>query len=365
MIYIAEYIWTDADDNFRSKSKTIIIPTPIDPPPKTKSELINILKDISLYDEWSYDGSSTGEAKGNSSEVILKPVSIFIDPFRGDPNVLVLCDTYNPLTNEPMDTCFRPWAKSIFDKNTDQEPWYGLEQEFFIMQQNDTHSRTSICPLGFNKDTSLPIPNPQGQYYCSIGSNNAFGRQIVEKAYQLCLKSGVNISGMNAEVAPGQWELQIGPCKGIVAGDNLQITRYILHRVGELYNVQINYDPKPIKGDWNGSGCHTNFSTQKMREGTEDKTGLEYIQEAIKQLEIKHDDHMKNYGKGNEERMSGKHETASYNSFSYGVADRSASIRIPQNTQTNKKGYFEDRRPAANVNPYVVTAKILETISID
>ena len=353
MIYIAEYIWTDINDNFRSKSKTIII-----------QNIDNFdIENIKLYEDWSYDGSSTGEASGNFSEILLKPVSVFLDPFRGDSNVLVLCDTYDPKTNEPMKTCHRPLAKALFDKNTEMNPWYGLEQEFFIMQQLENPSIISNCPIGFNKNNLSP--NSQGQYYCSIGSNNAFGREIVEKAYQLCLKAELNISGMNAEVAPGQWELQVGPCTGIQAGDDLQITRYILHRVGELYNVQINYEPKPfiVNGDWNGSGCHVNFSTKQMREGTSDKTGLEYIEEAIKKLETKHDEHMKYYGKGNEYRMSGMCETSSYNSFSWGVANRGASIRIPQNTKINKKGYFEDRRPAANINPYLVIGKIFETIS--
>ena len=356
MKIVAEYIWLGGKEQLRSKSRTITINIP-----ENKEISINLLENkllnISLYESWTYDGSSTWESKGEDSEIILQPVYVCIDPFRSSPNVFVLCDTYYP-DGSPTKCNHRNNAKKIFDNNLELKPWFGIEQEFFLMENNkDTPSKSSYIPLGYSHADTVP----QGQYYCSAGSNNAFGRKIAETAYHLCLKAGINASGMNAEVAPGQWEIQVGPCEGINAGDLLLITRYILHRVGEMHNVQINIHPKPILGNWNGSGCHTNYSTKKMRDGDENKTGLEYIEEAIEKLSKKHKEHMEVYGSGNDLRMTGKCETSSYDKFSYGVADRGASVRIPRSTEKNKKGYFEDRRPSSNMDPYLVTSKIFET----
>ena len=176
-----------------------------------------------------------------------------------------------------------------------------------------------------------------------------------------CIYAGINISGINAEVAPGQWEYQIGPCTGIEAGDQLWVARYIFEKITEKYDVYISLDPKPLIGDWNGSGCHTNFSTKKMR----DELGIIEINNAIRLLSMNHAEHIAVYGEGNEKRLSGKHETSSYHNFTSGIADRTASIRIGNKTVSQGFGYFEDRRPSSNMNPYLVTAKMFETICLN
>ena len=207
-------------------------------------------------------------------------------------------------------------------------------------------------PLGWPTEGE---PKPQGEYYCGIGIS---GRDIVEEHYAACLHAGIKISGINAEVMLGQWEFQVGPCEGIEAGDSLWIARYILLRICEKHGISCTFHPKPVKGDWNGSGCHVNFSTHKMRTIG---SGYDVIINAIKKLEEKHEEHMKIYGDLNNERLTGKHETSNYWNFKWGVADRGASIRIGRETAKNKGGYFEDRRPASNIDPYLVTSKILET----
>jgi glutamine synthetase len=194
-------------------------------------------------------------------------------------------------------------------------------------------------------------------YCAAVGADNAFGRLIVESHYRACLYAGIKISGINGEVLPGQWEFQVGPVQGIHAGDELWLARFIMHRVCEDFGVVASFDPKPIAGDWNGSGCHCNYSTKAMREDG----GYKVILGAIEKLSKKHKEHIAVYGEGNERRLTGKHETADIHTFSYGVANRGASIRIPREAERNGKGYFEDRRPASNSDPYKVTSKIFDT----
>ena len=336
---LVEYVWIGGNNNLRGKTKVM-------------DREVNSVSDLS---EWNYDGSSTNQAAGEDSEVIIKPCALFNDPFRRGHHKMVLCDTYRP-DGTPVENNHRQWAKAIFDQGLDEEPWYGLEQEYFLMDPNTNK------PLGFPQNG---FPNAQGQYYCSTGAQNAFGRQVAEEHLEACIYAGIKISGVNAEVAPGQWEFQIGPCVGIEEGDHLWMARYLLNRVAEKYGVVVDLEPKPVKGDWNGSGCHTNYSTKNMREGTDDKSGLEHIDEAIEKLSHRHMEHMNVYGSGNEQRMTGAHETASYDTFSHGVANRGASIRRGNQTVKDGKGYFEDRRPSSNCDPYLVTGMMFETTVLE
>jgi len=345
---IYEYIWLDSDNEFRSKTKIIY-----------SNETLK-LNDLPI---WNYDGSSTGQATGTDSEIFLHPVALFKDPFRKNHNAfLVWCTCYDKNKN-PLVNCHRIKVLEIFDKHIDQEPWFGIEQEYFIVDP-----KTKL-PLGFSNGQApaLPCgscntrcaPEPQGKYYCGVGINRIFLREIPENHMEYCLYAGIKICGINAEVAPDQWEYQIGPCVGIEAGDHLWVSRYILNRVAEAFGLLISYHPKPLgaNSDWNGSGCHTNFSTKDMR----NENGIEFINQAIERLSLNHKLHMESYGEHNRERMSGLHETSSYDVFTCGRANRGASVRIPNSVLDESKGYFEDRRPASNCDPYLVTSLIMTT----
>ena len=300
---------------------------------------------------WNYDGSSTEQADTKNSEIILRPVRIFKNPlynFDNKISFIVLCETYHQ-NGDPAACNHRKSACDIFDKNIDLDPWFGMEQEYFIINPN------TDLPIGYKENKK------QGQFYCSVGTENSFGRTIAEEHFRSCIDCAINISGINAEVAPGQWEFQIGICEGIESGDHLMVARYLLIKIAEKHSMKISFEPKPIKGKWNGSGCHANFSTINMRDGTKKHNGLYYINQAIKLLSAKHDKHMAVYGSGNKERMTGECETSSFNKFTSGVADRSASVRIGNQTYKNKCGYFEDRRPSSNCDPYLVTSHIFET----
>ena len=335
MVFLAEYIWIGGNNELRSKCRVM-------------SGSVYDKDSIYSYPDWNYDGSSTGQAVGSDSEVIMKPRAVFNCPFRRGENRMVLCDTYLP-SGEPHITNHRAGAVEIFNKKPNEEPWFGLEQEYFLIDLKTGK------PLGC--EYSIP---EQGPFYCGVGGGNALGRDIVEDHLEKCLYAGLRVSGINAEVAPAQWEFQIGPSLGIEAGDHLWVARYILNRVCEKYGVRLDLTPKLIK-EINGSGCHANFSTNGIREGTVEKTGLELIDDAIMKLSKKHLEHMMIYGEGNKERMTGHHETASYDEFSFGRANRGKSVRIGNDTINNNRGYFEDRRPGSNCDPYLVTGKIFET----
>jgi len=323
--YKLEYIWLDGYTPLASlRSKTQI------------KEFAGFPKLAELPD-WGFDGSSTQQAEGKSSDVVLKPVAVFPDSTRKN-GVLVMCETY-------LHTGEAHPSNSRATIPDDPDTWFGFEQEYFFYKDG--------APLGF------PVggfPAPQGFYYCGVGADEVYGRDIVEAHLDACLIAGLGVSGINAEVMPGQWEFQIGPVGTVEVGDHLWVARWLLYRIAEEFGVSATLDPKPVKGDWNGAGAHTNFSTKAMRES------YDPIIKACEALGKKADEHVKNYGADIEHRLTGMHETAPWHEFSYGVSDRGASIRIPWQVAVEKRGYLEDRRPNANIDPYVVARLMVETV---
>ncbi|XP_028403753.1 glutamine synthetase-like [Dendronephthya gigantea] len=330
------YVWIDGSgENLRCKTKTM------DFEPREPSEC----------PIWNFDGSSTGQANESNSDVYLHPVALFRDPFRRGPNKLLLCETYHH-DHKHTATNLRKSCKVVMEKAKDEHPWFGIEQEYTLVDE-------SGHPYGWPNGG---FPAPQGPYYCGVGTGKVLGRDLVEAHYRACLYAGIRIAGSNAEVMPSQWEYQVGPCEGIEIGDHVWMSRFILHRVAEDFGICITFDPKPIAGDWNGSGAHTNFSTLAMRK----EGGLNHIYEAIEKLANAHDLHIKAYdpkdGIDNVRRLTGHHETADIKTFRHGIADRATSIRIPRQCADDGRGYLEDRRPAANADPYKVTERVVRTV---
>ena len=331
--YKAEYIWVDGTEpTAKLRSKTKIVPVGEEPP------------------IWGFDGSSTNQATGEQSDCVLQPVHSIDDPLRDDGDKLVMCEVLLP-DMSPHPTNTRRACAETGERFAGLEAIFGIEQEYTLFK--------GARPLGFPEGG---YPLPQGGYYCSVGASEIFGREVVEEHLSVCLDAGLLISGINGEVMPGQWEFQVGPLATPRIADELWLARWLLHRVAEEHKdasevgVTVSLDAKPAKGDWNGAGAHTNFSTKAMRES------YPPIIAAIEALKGNHEHHIANYGAGIEERLTGLHETASYKEFKYGVSDRGASIRIPWQVERDQCGYIEDRRPNANMDPYVVTRLILDTV---
>ena len=323
-----EYIWIDGGNptaQVRSKVKVVE----------------NFDGSVEGCPEWGFDGSSTMQAEGKNSDCILKPVRLYFTPANGG-KYLVLCEVYNG-NGTIHDSNNRSLLREMIDDFGDQDPWVGIEQEYTLMKDGR--------PLGW-PDTGEP--EPQGDYYCGRNS----GESIANEHLDLCLQTGLQMSGINAEVMLGQWEYQIGTADPLKVSDDLWVARWLLEKVAAKHGVKVSLHPKPVKGDWNGAGAHTNFSTKSMRE----ENGDVEIHAAIKKLSLHHDDHIEMYGADNEQRLTGDHETCSIEEFKWGISDRGASIRVPAHVSDAGCGYLEDRRPAANCDPYQVCSKLIHTI---
>jgi len=327
--YQAEYIWIDGTK----------------PTPQLRNKT-KVIQDGHEPGIWGFDGSSTEQATGDKSDCVLRPVFTCPDPLRPGDNILVLAEVLL-VDKKPHPTNTRAAAERAAKKYARQEPLFGIEQEYTMMKLDGR-------PLGFPDEG---FPGPQGPYYCGVGAGRITGREIVERHTQACIDAGISISGTNAEVMPGQWEFQVGPLGPLEVSDQLTVARWLLHRIAEDYDVVISLAAKPEKGDWNGAGAHTNFSTNTMREAG----GVHAIELACKALGKNIEKHIDGYGHDIKSRLTGAHETAPWNKFSYGVSDRGASVRIPWQVAVDGCGYMEDRRPNANCDPYTVTRLIVET----
>ncbi len=326
-----EYIWLDGYQPTQSlRSKT-----------QVRKDFGGTLEECPI---WSFDGSSTRQASGDDSDCLLKPVAIYPDPDRSNA-YLVMTEVLNADGTPHVSN-----GRATIDDD-DGDFWFGFEQEYFLWDP-----KTDLPP-GF---PAGGYPSPQGPYYCSVGAQNAFGREVIEDHMDLCLEAGLNFEGINAEVAAGQWEFQIFAKGAKQAGDETWIARYLLDRTAERYGLSINYEPKPLGKDldWNGSGMHANFSNGVMRENGDEAIFTKICEAFGKNI----DRHISVYGANNDQRLTGLHETQSIDQFSYGVSDRGASIRIPIGTvEDGWKGRLEDRRTASNADPYKVAAAIIKT----
>ncbi len=216
MSYKAEYIWIDGTEpTALLRSKTKIVADGVEPP------------------VWGFDGSSTNQAEGHSSDRVLRPVMTCPDPIRGGTSVLVLCEV-EEIDGTPHKSNTRALLRPIAEKYADQESWFGIEQEYTFFKGSR--------PLGFPEGG---FPAPQGHYYCGVGAEAVFGREIVEIHLDRCLAAGLAISGINAEVMPGQWEFQVGPLAPLEVADQLWVARWLLNRIGEDYGRLLYTSPSP------------------------------------------------------------------------------------------------------------------------
>ena len=376
MKHILEYVWIDADGGMRSKTRVV----------QLEESATCILADPRRW-EWSFDGSSTGQATGTDSDVLIRPVALYSNPFYKSPPFgqrgyfggahLVLCECYNKDGTTPHATNARVRCAKTEAACAAQEPIFGIEQEYVLF------SKTKEVPYQW-ATADDPGCGGQGPYYCGVGGDRCFGRKIVDQHLHACLHAGIEICGTNAEVMASQWEFQIGPLPALQVSDQLWMARYILMRITEEHGCCATFHPKPMR-TWNGSGGHTNFSTAAMRGSNPESTdamraeraesirgsntdatdAIDAIMDACTKLQANHAEHMAVYGEFNDARMTGLHETSSMHECTWGVSDRGRSIRIPRHVANQGHGYLEDRRPAANLDPYLVTERIMRTCCLD
>lgn len=330
MVKIVEYIWLDRDSELRSKIRIVDHP----------------VENIGDVEVWNYDGSSTGQAQITSTEVILKPVFLCNNPFHD--GFMVMCETYIPVKGGDVKahpTNKRYSCATILSEKSN-EPWFGIEQEYYMLSLESNSS--APIPFGYNPEKLALLKNDK--YYCGTNIFQLKGQELAEEHMYHCIKAGIKIAGMNQESGPGQWEYQIGPTEGVTAADELWISRFILLRLAYRKGVLVSFQAKPLGDGYPGSGCHINFSTRGMRE----KGGINIISDAVEKLGKRHQEYIAACSRDNQLRLSGDYNTGMRGNFSHGVGTRNTSVRIPKDTEVKGCGYYEDRRPNADIDPYAI-----------
>ncbi len=381
MKVIAEYIWLDGKNLVKDEEGNFKLDPNKNPDIRSKTKILEYdfggfkpnltvqerQRYVKIFNNdvpvWGFDGSSTGQAEGHASDCVLKPVRTYLDPLRTIQrqdylSLLVLNEVLNVPGNKPHLSNTRALLRAVSEKYKKQEFWFGIEQEYTFMRVDGNDFSRIVGPLGFPKDGKT-FPEGQGKYYCGNGADKIIGRELFDEHMYACIDANLVIPGTNAEVMPGQFEFQMGngtdESDSLRVADDLVIARYLLSRIGEKYGVVASLEPKPAKGDWNGAGAHTNFSTKEMRDSSK------CFDRIIEKFRLHHGEHIAVYGEGIQERLTGKHETCPYTRFEAGPSNRGASIRIPWQVDAEGKGYMEDRRPCANMDPHVVMSSIMET----
>ena len=337
-----EYIWVDGHKPAKIRSKV-----------RFDKINTNVIENQNVFlktlPSWSFDGSSTGQADVDKSDMILKPVRVVPNTTERTrtPSFVVLCEVYDS-DDKPHSSNKRAILRDFMKSDNSKGTMFGIEQEFIITNPNNGK------PFGWEEQENNK-PRPQGDYYCGVGADVAKMRDVSESHAMACNTAGVSIKGTNAEVMLSQWEYQLSETDALSVCDNLWYSRFFLQRIAEKMNLSISYAPKLIEGDeWNGSGAHINFSTEEMRKNSDDS----YMVFLCSSLGEFHEESFSYYGIENDKRLTGKNETSNYDVFTFGEMDRSASIRIPG---SSKNRYLEDRRPAANIDPYEAVGYLLNT----
>lgn len=334
MKFYLEYVWVGLDSTLYSKVRIM--------------ESDKDCLEQHDFEIWNFDGSSTGQSETRKSDILIRPVKIYNNPFINYiKGYLVLCECLNE-DESPHETNHRHPCKITENINKKEEFLFGIEQEYSMFERIMGDEYKTQLPYGWCNEIEPNGIRYAQTGYCGVGADKIFNniRKLVDEHMEKCIMAGISICGMNMEVSNSSAEFQIGTCDAMTVCDDLHMARYILLRVAEEYNVIISFHPKPFGLEFNGCGCHTNISTKNTRED------IKYIYDAITKIKYEHGNYNDCFGSDNDMRLTGNFETSSMNIFTYGVGDRTATIRIPLQVNKDGKGYFEYRFPASNMDPY-------------
>ena len=314
---LVEYIWLDSTNALRSKIRTL--------PDTAVSSFLKYT--------WDFD------------EQTLIPLRIYKSPahFSSHAYYFLLCES---VSQEETHRSILTGTLQTMPKKL--SPTIGFEQEYFLFE---TKTGTVI-------DAHHVWIKP-GTTFCGQSKYSIDVHKLMRTHAEWCLEASIMFAGYNLEEAPGQYKFKIGPRIGnaselgglpikgesciLKVCDDLIMARFLLHKVCELYALMPVFEPKPFVEE-NGSGCHTDFAVSFIRNADKKEKSKKRLEKFIEILKFGHTQVMEDelYGVGNKKRLCGKHGAIDYKHFT-------GSIRIKTGNE-----YIQDKRPAANCNPYIV-----------